>query len=76
MKAILEFDLNDPDDKMAHLRCIKSTDMAIVIWEFISNSRKKLENMEVTAESTIDIVYTEFTQLMEEQNILINELIN
>jgi len=29
MKATLEFDLNDPDDRMAHFRCVKSLDMAI-----------------------------------------------
>ena len=32
MKAILEFDLNDNDDREAHLRCVKSLEMAIVIW--------------------------------------------
>ena len=30
-KAILEFDLNDPDDQMAHLRAVKSLDMALVL---------------------------------------------
>ncbi len=31
MKATLEFNLNDPDDRREHLRCVKSTDMAIVL---------------------------------------------
>ena len=32
MKAKLEFDLNDSEDKMSHMRCVKSTDMAIVFF--------------------------------------------
>ena len=32
-KAILEFDLNDSDDVMAHMRAVKSLDMASVLWE-------------------------------------------
>lgn len=38
MKAILEFDLNDADDVEAHLRCVKSLDMALAldgIWSYI-----------------------------------------
>lgn len=30
-KAILEFDLNEPDDARAHLRCAKALDMALAI---------------------------------------------
>ena len=29
MKAILEFDMNDPDDRKDHLRCIKALSLAI-----------------------------------------------
>jgi len=31
MLAELKFDLDQPDDAMAHLRCIKSRDMALAI---------------------------------------------
>jgi hypothetical protein len=41
MKAILEFDLNDADDKLNHLRCIHSTDMAAFIWELEHNFWRK-----------------------------------
>ena len=33
MKAILEFDLDNPDDVQAHYRCVMATDMAIALWE-------------------------------------------
>lgn len=44
MKAKLEFDLDDPDDKRAHLRCVKATDMAIMLWDIRHNMRKRLFN--------------------------------
>ena len=33
MKAILEFDLDDSVDREAHLRAVKSTSLALVIWD-------------------------------------------
>ena len=38
MKAILEFDLDDHEDKMSHKRCVASLDMALVLWEIVHNS--------------------------------------
>lgn len=72
MKAILEFDLNEPDDRMAHLRCVKSTDMALVIWEFFYNDRKFIEENNLTIEE----VFKTFTDTLNEYNINIDELIN
>jgi hypothetical protein len=40
MKATLKFDLSDPDDRMDHLRAIKSTNMAIVLFEISNNISK------------------------------------
>ncbi len=40
MKATLEFDLTDPDDRMEHFRCVKSLDMAIVLFEILHNTKK------------------------------------
>jgi hypothetical protein len=37
MTAILEFNLDIPDDKMAHLRCVTSLEMALVIFECLHN---------------------------------------
>lgn len=33
MKAILEFDLNEPDDRMDHKLAVDSRDMLIFIWD-------------------------------------------
>jgi len=40
-KAILKYDLTDPDDRLEHLRAIKATDMALVIWDFVYNSKNR-----------------------------------
>ena len=44
MKAEIKFDLSDPDDIMAHHRCIKSTDMALAIFQIRHNFRDKCHN--------------------------------
>lgn len=52
MKAKLEFDLNDPDDRQAHLRCVKSLDMALALFEILHNTKKgigyKIEGSNIT----------------------------
>ena len=83
-KAILEYDLNDHDDKMAHLRAIKSTDLALAIWEFEMNLRKRLEreleskeykNEEVSNYDVIDICMENVIRTIRDHNIDIEDLI-
>lgn len=75
MQAKLIFDLDDSNDQMAHLRCIKSLDMALVIWEFVRNSRKKLENREFKDScEAIDATYERLFELLEEYDINIDKL--
>jgi hypothetical protein len=33
-KAILKYDLTDVDDRMSHMRAVKSLDMMMVLWDF------------------------------------------
>lgn len=44
MRAILEFDLFEPDERKEHLRCVHSLDMALTIWELQYNLRKRIEH--------------------------------
>ena len=39
-KATLEFDLNEPDDVLAHLRAVKSLDLALALWDIVHNTKK------------------------------------
>jgi hypothetical protein len=45
MKATLEFDMNDPDDRKRHLRAVKADDMYFVIFEVLLNNRDIREEM-------------------------------
>ena len=81
MKATLEFDLDDLDDKMAHLRCVKSLDMAIVLWEIVTNLEKKVqyevESFEADSDPS-DGVYAAFRrirELMNDRGIDVDDLI-
>jgi hypothetical protein len=81
MKATLEFDLDDLDDRMAHLRCVKSTDMAIVLWQIVTNLEKsvqyEVEGFEADSDPS-DGVYAAFRrirELMDEKGINVDDLI-
>jgi hypothetical protein len=74
MKATIEFDLHDPDDIKSHLRCVKATDMALVLWT-IYFMRKELEWKEeeggvITSEYVMDKIINAFN----DHNIYIEEL--
>lgn len=79
-KAILEYDLNDQDDTMAHLRAVKSLDMALVLWEMAYNAKKRINNqIEFEKLDAYDAVEKVFQKLHEEMNdhgINLDELVN
>jgi hypothetical protein len=77
MKATLEFNLDDFDDKMAHLRCVKSLNLALTIWEIKREIRDKLKrqnNSELQNE-----IYESFNEMinerLEDNNIILDEII-
>jgi hypothetical protein len=79
-KAILEYDLNDSDDTMAHLRAVKSLDMALVLWEMIYNTKKgiqwKIESGEIKEnDDVLEKVYERFWEILYEHGIKIDELV-
>ena len=81
MKAILEFDLENHEDRMSHLRCIKSSDMSSVIWEITHNLRKSIDRrFESQPQSGrdefdgVEEVFMEIYKLLDKYNINIDEL--
>ena len=79
-KATLEFDLNDGDDAMAHLRAVKSLDMALSIWEILYNTKKgiewKIESQEIKDPyEAMDKVYERIWEILDEHGIKIDELV-
>ena len=83
MKATIEFNLSDPDQAMEHYRCIKSTDLALVLWE-LASSRKSVERIidaareedkNIDAYDGADLVYEKLHALMQEYGVFIDKLI-
>ena len=78
MKAILEFDLDNPDEKIQHLRCIKAEDMIYVLFKIQRNLRKQMTTENTPDEYLEGVVDTinHINELLEDEGIYIDDLIN
>lgn len=80
MKAQLTFDLDNPDDKIEHLRCVKAGALMSAIHTFHYNTKKRLINLVeekgLSEYEAVELVFEEFELLMSDHNIIISELIN
>jgi hypothetical protein len=78
MKAKLKFNLEFPDERKAHMRCVKSTDMAIVLFDILYNAKKKIhhENESEAFVEGIDSTLNYIRELCEDRNINIDELLD
>jgi len=70
MLAKLEFDLSEPDDRQAHLRCVKALDMALALWDIrqLSLKQESISNKEQK-------IYTKIDNILEDYNIVTEILI-
>jgi hypothetical protein len=79
MKAQLNFDLDNPDDKIEHLRCVQSYELCAAVFEFLHNSRKRITEKALfrglDVDDSIFLVYEEFAEILSEHNINMNKLI-
>ncbi len=79
-KAKIEYDLNDQDDRMAHLRAVKSLDMAMALWDITHNTKKGLEwameGKEMDKYDALEMVFEKIHEILNAHNIDTDELIN
>ena len=78
MKAKLEFDLDNPDDKIAHMRCVKATDMALMLWDIKQKIRSKLKYSEDLSEDELhqwEVMQDEFYSIADDYGINLDLLI-
>jgi cell fate (sporulation/competence/biofilm development) regulator YmcA (YheA/YmcA/DUF963 family) len=79
-KAKLVYDLNEPDDVMAHKRAVKSLDMAMALWDIVHNTKKGLEwsmeGKEIDKYDALELVYEKIHEILDDHNINTDELIN
>ena len=78
MKAILEFDLEDNEDVRAHLRCVKSLDLSLVVWELMTNSKKSILSQSQSEDfmEGVEAVFEKVHELLEKYNINIEEIVD
>lgn len=66
MKAKLEFDLEDLDDVMSHLRCVKSLDMALALFKIQGVIRSKWDYDNEEIKSEIGKIFQEYDINLED----------
>jgi hypothetical protein len=79
-EAVLKFDMDDPDDRKAHFRAIKSLDMASALWDITHNTRKSLEwsleGKEIDKYEALDMVFEKIYEILDDHNINTDELLD
>ena len=78
MKATLEFNLDEPEDKQAHLRCVKSLDLVLFIFNIEGKLRGKIKhgNLSDCEYDAIDKFRDEFYEELNSMGLNIDELIS
>lgn len=79
MKAILKFDLNEPDDIHAHKRAVKALDMALVLWDIDQYFRSQLkyneEGLTEEAYAALEKAREKFYEVLGDHNVNIDEML-
>ena len=81
MKAKLIFDTTDSDDRQEFLRCTKSLDMALAIWDILKLRKKLDDRFEMITDDTLNVFdgiesFAEgISKILENHNINIDELL-
>ena len=81
-KAILKYDISDPEDNQDFKRAVKSFDMAMALWDIIQ-LRKKMENRFEVQDNTnndvfdgIDAMAEGIGNILDQHGIIVDELLN
>jgi hypothetical protein len=80
-KAILEFNLDDHEDEMAHLRAIKALDMALALWDMDQYFRSQMKygnndcELSDDAYKALEEAREELREFMSSRGINLDELI-
>lgn len=80
MKATLTFDLDEPEERTEHIRCIKAIDLSMAIYDLDQylRAKTKYESEGMTSEvyDAYDLMREKLREILEERNISYDELIN
>ena len=73
-KAVITWNLNDFEENKDFKRCIKSEDMAMLLWELKNNSHRVLNI--INDDDTYQAVLEYINELFKEFNVDIDDLID
>lgn len=80
-KAILKYDISDPDENMDFKRAVKSFDMAMALWDIVQ-LRNKIENRFEAQDNTnngvfdgIDAMAEGIGDILDRYHIVVDELL-
>lgn len=78
MKAILEFNLDEPEERTDHLRAVKSLNIISALWEFDMYLRSQLkyneDNLTNEAYEALDKAREKLHEVMNDQHVSFDEL--
>ena len=78
-KAILEFDLSNPEDIQDYKRTNKTLDMAVALWDidqYLRSETKYNENLTQDAYDALATARDKFYEILNERNIDMDEILN
>ena len=73
MRAELIFNLSDPDDVMAHKRCVKALDLALALWDIDQHLRweSKYKDNEMA-----EVIREKLREIMDEYGLVFDDLMD
>ena len=79
-KAIIKYNLSDPDDLMDFKRACKANHMSFALFELLYNTKKgigyEMEGKEMDKYDALELVFERIHEIMREHNIKIDEIVN
>ena len=76
-KAVITWNLNDFEENQDFKRCIKSKDMAMLLWELKHNSYKTCRRKDNDSnDNDFKIIFEHINDLFEQFNVDIDDLID
>ena len=80
-QVTIKYDLDDFYEELAFERAIRSTDLALILWEILKNRKTAVTNkinsatVELSAHDGAEFVYDEIYELLRQYEIDIDKLI-
>ena len=73
-KAILEFDLEDPDDSLSHIRAVNATNAYLVLSEMDRWLREKIKYVEQDKHPSLEEVREYLFEVLVERRVSLEDL--